>query len=190
MKKTLFSLMQYLTLVLVVSLLNSCGVMSLYISEEYQIKLNQPTGSEEIIGRVAVEGEVWETLVESTNYTPTNPPPSTPMGSGMRVNVTMDGRYYMIKRYIPELNILERQEIKRHPHEDILDELFNEAQKSFPNENIDIRNATEGYRYIGTGKTRRKKEDSRGNIREVEVPIYQFRIIYYADIVKITPLVR
>jgi len=179
MKKKLFNLMKYFTLLLIAFILNSCGVITLHISEEYQTKLHPPAESEQVIGRVTLEGRVWESPIGEV-YTPRNPPPSKPMGKPMSTSIDIHGR----------------PEFKRHLDEDILDELLDEAQNRFPNEIIDIRNATKGYRYIGMGKILRRKVESNGNgtsrtVRAseinrkdemVEVPVYQFRIIFYADI--------
>lgn len=179
MKKSIFSLIEYFTLLFAVFLLNSCTTALIELDAGYQTRLHYPAGSEVVIGKATVESDV---VVEDTLKTPNE----RPMGKSYRVR--------------------DSQKSQKHTHESILDELLDAAQRSFPNEMVDIRNATIGYKYIGVGKplqltrwdtvarTRleagKKITEWRQESRVVTMPTYKFQIIYYADIVKITPLIR
>ncbi|MCL2689468.1 MAG: hypothetical protein FWE57_06440 [Chitinispirillia bacterium] len=143
-----------------VFLLNSCAMVPIHLGAKYQRMALGPTGSERAIDRVELSGDFFQ-LSGSNGYPPTPSP----------------------KRMGASYSVFEREASQRHRDEVILNRLLNEAQRMYPNEAIDIRNATERAKRIGT-------RTSSGTVNDKVYTSYisQFRTYYTAEIVIAEPM--
>jgi hypothetical protein len=133
----------------------SCAMVDITLGARYQKMPQQLTGGERVIDQVILEGQVKE----SSNGTPS----SVRIGTPYRV--------------------LESRGSERHHDEYTLDRLLNVAQKKFPNEAIDIRNATKNYRYLGS-----RTQNMPSGDKVISVTTTTYQEYYTANVVTSDPM--
>ncbi|MDR0518099.1 MAG: hypothetical protein LBH25_13760 [Fibromonadaceae bacterium] len=120
-----------ITLLIVVFLLSSCATTSITLSEEYRSKVRKENQPERIIDRVILytgkyglhrEPQNWFRDCNSVSTSPET------MGS--------------------DYTVLGENAKERHRDERILDSLFNVVKEEYPDDEVDIRDATSQYKYI------------------------------------------
>jgi hypothetical protein len=146
-----------ITLLIVVFLLSSCATTDIHLNEGYRSKVQKPNQPERVIDRAVLfkdEGKLLRyppsRFVECPQYTSAYSP--GPIGE----------QYMVFGENVKE----------RHRDERILDSLFNVAKEEYPNDQVDIRNASKVYErlYFGRGG---------GDV---------CLLIYFADVVSTEPM--
>jgi hypothetical protein len=120
-----------ITLLIVMFLLNSCATSTILLSEEYKNKIQTLDQKERTIDiAILYQGQYGlhrepANWFRDCNSVSTSPEP-------------MGGQYTVLGENVKQ----------RHRQEPILDSLFNIAKEKYPDDNVDIRNASSGYKYL------------------------------------------
>ena len=165
MKRKLLNLIMCTILSSMAILLNSCAMAEITLGAKYQRMPSGQSGSERVIDKVAMNGQTTST--SSREGTPSAPSPQR-----------LGGTY----------KVLEKQGSQRHRHETILDQLLGQAQRNYPNEAIDIRNATMRYRHIGSRTERGSYKNREGQTIHFSTNYSDFQIFYDADVIIAEPV--
>jgi hypothetical protein len=169
MKRSLFSGVKWVTLLLVTLLFSSCTMVDIVLGARYASMPQSPMGIERVIDQVMLQGGTTQT--SSSGEAPSAPSPHR-MGNTYKV--------------------FEKQASQRHRDESVLDQLLAQAQRKYPGEAVNIRSATETYRHLGTTSERQTVQKRRqdGSTYTDYVTYYraQFQIYYVAEVVVAEPM--
>lgn len=165
MKRKLLNLTIYTILLFVAVLLNSCTMVPIVLDARYQRMPSPRAEGERVIDEVVLSGKVYES--NSKDGYPSTPSP---------------------KRMGNTYNVFEKQGSQRHRDESILDQLLNKARQMYPNEAIDIRNATEGAERVNTRTESGSFTNKDGQTTRWTSYIAKFQTYYIAEIVIAEPI--
>jgi hypothetical protein len=158
MKRRLFGLTSGIMLVFVVVLLNSCATIDINIEPEYAKMVSSSSGNERVIDQIVIEGRVWENE-----------------GGCPSRRFRLGEKYQLSK-------IFDKPE--RHKHEFLMDKLLDGAEALYPNDAIEIRNASVEYKQIGARDAKLWNSDGHYETHRFD----KCQDYYVADIVTAGPI--
>jgi hypothetical protein len=120
-----------ITLLIVIFLLNSCATTTILLSEGYQNKIEKSYQKERTIDKVILYQGRYGLHREPQNW-------FSDCNSVNTSTKSMGENYTVLGENVKE----------RHREEPILDSLFKIAKEEYPNDKVDIRNASSAYKYL------------------------------------------